>query len=236
MKKLSHIIAFVSLCLFPFVGNAQDIKVESVDPILEDTAMIPANSILTHKDSLELQNLEKKSKNKRDWNTWKPNVKRALWLSIVLPGAGQIYNRKYWKLPIFYGGVVGCIYAMSWNGQMYDDYSKAYMDIMDSDPNTESYNQFLHLGVTIDDNNKTQYQELFRKRKDRYRRWRDMSTFVLIGVYALSIIDAYVDASLSDFDISKDLSLHIQPTVINNSLYRNPFQSSGFGFSCSLNF
>ena len=125
---------------------------------------------------------------------------------------------------------------MSWNGQMYDDYSKAYMDIMDSDPNTESYNQFLHLGVTIDDNNKTQCQELFRKRKDRYRRWRDMSTFVLIGVYALSIIDAYVDASLSDFDISKDLSLHIQPTVINNSLYRNPFQSSGFGFSCSLNF
>lgn len=74
---------------------------------------------------------------KRDWSTWRPNPKRAMWLAIVLPGAGQIYNRKYWKLPIVYGGFVGCIYAMRWNNQMYTDYSQAYLDLMDDDPNTQ---------------------------------------------------------------------------------------------------
>lgn len=120
-----------------------------------------------------------KRKQKRDWETWRPSSKRALWLSLVLPGAGQIYNRKYWKLPIVYGGFVGCAYAMRWNNMMYKDYSQAYMDIMDDDPNTQSYNQFLHLGNKVDESNKDYYQDLFRKRKDRYRKWRDMSFFCI---------------------------------------------------------
>lgn len=175
-------------------------------------------------------------KQKRDWSAWRPNAKRAMWLAIVLPGAGQIYNRKYWKLPIFYGGFVGCIYAMTWNGQMYHDYSQAYVDLMDNDPNTQSYNSFLHLGTTIDDSNKARYQEIFRKRKDRYRKWRDMSVFALIGVYALSVIDAYVDASLSEFDISDDLSLRVSPTIINDRNSHNPVKSSAIGVGCSLSF
>lgn len=179
---------------------------------------------------------KKQGKSKRDWSTWRPNPKRAMWLAAVLPGAGQIYNHKYWKLPIFYGGFVGCIYAISWNNQMYQDYSRAYLDIMDDDPNTQSYNDFLHLGRTIDDSNKTLYQEVFRKRKDRFRRYRDLSVFVLIGVYALSIIDAYVDASLSEFDISDDLSLRVAPTVFGNQAQNKPFQPSGLGIGCSLNF
>ena len=66
----------------------------------------------------------KRTKQKRDWATWRPNPKRAMWLAIVIPGAGQIYNRKYWKLPIVYGGFIGCMYAMRWNNQMYNDYSR----------------------------------------------------------------------------------------------------------------
>ena len=57
-------------------------------------------------------------KKKRDWSTWRPETKRAMWLALVLPGAGQIYNRKYWKLPIIYGGFVGCVYALRWNNMM----------------------------------------------------------------------------------------------------------------------
>ena len=174
---------------------------------------------------------------KRDWSTWRPDTKRALWLAIVLPGAGQIYNRKFWKLPIVYGGFVGCAYAMRWNNMMYHDYSQAYLDLMDDDPQTQSYNQFMHLGAQITDKNISRYQTLFKKRKDRFRRWRDMSFFVMVGVYAFSVIDAYVDASLSEFDISPDLSMRISPTMINgNSLERNPFKSSAIGLQCSLNF
>lgn len=125
---------------------------------------------------------------------------------------------------------------MSWNNQMYHDYSQAYLDIMDDDPNTQSYNQFLHLGAKIDDSNIERYKEIFRKRKDRYRRWRDMSMFVMIGVYAFSVIDAYVDASLSEFDISDDLSLRVEPAVLNNKRDRNPLKSSAVGLQCSLTF
>lgn len=181
-------------------------------------------------------------RHKRDWTTWRPSPKRALWLALILPGAGQIYNRKYWKLPIFYGGFVGCAYAMRWNNQMYHDYSQAYLDIMDDDPNTQSYNTFLHLGQKIDDSNSARYKELFRKRKDRYRRWRDLSFFVMVGVYALSVVDAYVDASLSEFDISNNLSMSVKPTVIERDRdlagtdRRNPFRSSAVGLQCSLNF
>ena len=175
-------------------------------------------------------------KKKRDWSTWKPDTKRAMWLAIVLPGAGQIYNRKYWKLPIIYGGFVGCAYAITWNNQMYHDYSQAYMDIMDNDPNTQSYNQFLHLGTVINSSNEDRYKDIFKKRKDKYRRWRDMGMFVMIGIYALSIIDAYVDASLSQFDISDDLTLHIEPTFLKAPQSNSPLQSGGLGLQCSLTF
>ena len=214
---------------------------DSLNPILaqQDTLRLldSANKpLLSRNDSLQLRKDSIKIAKKRDWATWRPNPKRAMWLALVLPGAGQIYNRKYWKLPIVYGGFVGCAYALRWNNQMYRDYSQAYLDLMDNDPNTQSYNQFLHLGAKIDDSNKARYQKLFKSRKDTYRRWRDLSVFCLIGVYALSVIDAYVDASLSEFDISKDLSLRVEPTIINNNRERNPLKSNSLGINCSLNF
>lgn len=175
-------------------------------------------------------------KTRRDWSTWRPDPKRALWLAIVLPGAGQIYNRKYWKLPIVYGGFVGCIYALQWNDQMYRDYSQAYLDISDLDPTTHSYDQFLHLNTQITDSNKDRFKNLFKKRKDYYRRWRDMSFFVMLGVYAFSVIDAYVDAELSQFDISKDLSLTVEPAVMPNHNGGDWLDSQSLGVSCKLNF
>ena len=122
---------------------------------------------------------------------------------------------------------------------MYHDYAQAYKDIMDNNENTHSYDQFLHLGNKIDDSNISIYQNIFKKRKDKYRRWRDLSIFATIGVYALSVIDAYVDAALSDFDISDDLSLHISPTIFkDNSLTtpNQPFSSSAIGIFCKLRF
>lgn len=148
---------------------------------------------------------------------WVPNPVKATWLALIIPGGGQIYNRKYWKLPIYYGGFVACTYALTWNTRMYKDYSQAYIDIMDSDPRTNSFLDFLP--PNYDASNpaiQSQLQNTFRNKKDYYRKYRDLSIFAFVGVYLLSIIDAYVDAELSNFDISQDLSMGIGPAVIDD--------------------
>lgn len=163
-----------------------------------------------------------------------PNPKRALWLSLVFPGAGQIYNRKYWKLPIIYGGFLGCTYALMWNQQMYRDYSQAYLDIMDDDPRTCSYLEMLPPRYDIT-GREEQFKKLFKRKKDFYRRYRDLSAFCFVGVYLLSVVDAYVDAQLSEFDISPDLSMSVRPAVMETqgiSTGRN----TAYGVGCCLTF
>lgn len=164
-----------------------------------------------------------------------PNPTRALWLSLVLPGAGQIYNRKYWKLPIIYGGFLGCAYALMWNQMMYRDYSQAYLDIMDDDPNTKSYLDMLPPRYDIT-GREDQFKTIFKRKKDFYRRYRDLSAFCFVGVYLLSVVDAYVDAQLSVFDISNDLSLRVQPAVIGSQNMLGSTSRAAYGVGCSLNF
>ena len=161
-----------------------------------------------------------------------PDPGRALWLSAVFPGAGQIYNRKYWKLPIFYGGFLGCTYALLWNQQMYMDYSQAYLDIMDDNPNTNSHLEMLPPRYDIT-GKEERFKTIFKNKKNYYRRYRDLSAFCFVGVYLLSIVDAYVDAHLSIFDISPDLSLQVQPTVIEN---KGLLPNNSYGVGCSFNF
>lgn len=162
---------------------------------------------------------------------FKPEPYKATWLAVVLPGAGQIYNRKYWKLPIVYGGIMGCLYAYNWNNQMYNDYRQAFLDIMDADPNSKSYETFFPSGYDFQ-RNEEYLKELFKKRKNRYRRWRDLSVFACIGVYLVSIVDAYVDAHLSSFDISEDINLSIQPDVQPN----NAAKGNYYGLNCNISF
>lgn len=164
-----------------------------------------------------------------------PNPQRALWLSLVLPGAGQIYNRKYWKLPIIYGGFLGCAYAFMWNQQMYRDYSQAYLDIMDDNPETNSFLEMLPPRYDIT-SREEQFKKLFKRKKDFYRRYRDLSAFCFVGVYLLSVIDAYVDAQLSVFDISPDLSMSIEPAVIGNNSSIGTRSTTAYGVGCSFRF
>ena len=171
-----------------------------------------------------------------------PDPIRAMWLGLILPGGGQIYNRKYWKLPIIYGGFLGCAYALSWNNQMLRDYSQAYLDIMDDDPNTQSYMKMLPLNYDIS-GRESQFKEIFKNKKNYYRKYRDMSIFAFAAVYVLAVIDGYVDAELSTFDISRDLSLRVSPAVIGNSdnrqlrrASRNTTTETGLGMTCSLSF
>lgn len=192
---------------------------------------ITASTTVILPDSMSL--IEKsRQKERKKIGLRKPDPETATWLALAIPGGGQIYNRKFWKLPIVYGGFVGCLYAYNWNGQMYKDYRQAYLDIMDSDPNTNSYKDFFRPGYDYEAN-KEYLKEVFKKRKDRYRRWRDLSIFSFIGVYALSVIDAYVDAQLSNFDISEDIHLSIEPQIIDS---RQMYGKNYYGFNCNINF
>ncbi len=145
-----------------------------------------------------------------------PRPARAVWLAAICPGLGQIYNRKYWKLPIIYGGFVGLAYAITWNNRMYNDYKQAYLDLMDNNPNTNSYLNVFPKGSITNPNqiDKAWLQTALQQQVNVFRRYRDLSIISAIGLYALSMVDAYVDAQLSNFDISPDLSLKVSPSLI----------------------
>ena len=158
---------------------------------------------------------------------FKPDPQKSLWYALIFPGLGQIYNRQYWKVPIVYGGVVGLTYAISWNGKYYRDYSRAYRDIMDSDPNTKSYEKLLPYGT---DPTSSYAQNLMKTKQNTYRRYRDLSIVGAVAFYAITVIDAYVDAQLADFDISPDLSMHVGPAVFENPNSNKPNLGLQFNF------
>lgn len=143
-----------------------------------------------------------------------PSPERAVWLSALFPGLGQIYNRRYWKLPIVVGGFMGLGYATNWNNNMLTEYSQAYRDIMDSDPSTKSYMDFFPSTTKEEDLDKTWLTNILKRRRDFYRRNRDLCIICLVGMYALCMLDAYVDASLAHFDVSPDLSIDWSPAMM----------------------
>lgn len=234
------------------VRQAARMQADSLNRTMEEVpplqAVVPADSIATA-DSIAAENKKKllemtsapvlkesevpadSLKKEIDQKIWVPNPTKATWLALVIPGGGQIYNRKYWKLPIFYGGFAGCAYALTWNSKMYKDYSTAYKDAMNGNMQSSSITDLLPPGYKISE---TQLKELLRKRKDTYRRYRDLSIFAFIGVYLLSVIDAYVDAELSNFDINPDLSMKVEPAVIDNRI--NNSSNRSVGLQCSFRF
>lgn len=166
---------------------------------------------------------------------WVPNPTKATWMALVFPGGGQIYNKKYWKLPIIYAGFAGCAYALTWNNRMYKDYSSAYKDAVNNNWTAKSITELIparYLART----STTQVTELLRKRKDTYRRYRDISIFAFVAVYALSVIDAYVDAELSNFDISPDLSMRVEPAVLDSEVLSGNGWKQSVGVQCSFKF
>ena len=161
-----------------------------------------------------------------------PDPTRAVWLSALFPGLGQIYNRRYWKLPIVVGAFMGLGYGTSWNNMMLSDYTRAYNDITDSDPSTKSYMDFFPPTVEESSLDKEWLTNTFKARKDYCRRNRDLCIICMVGVYLVAMVDAYVDASLSQFDISPDLTLKWAPAVIPD----NPNRLPGLGVHWALVF
>ena len=163
-----------------------------------------------------------------------PDPQRALWLSALCPGLGQIYNRRYWKLPIVVGAFVGLSYGASWNNRMYKDYSKGYRDVMDDDPDTRSYMDFFPPTVRESDLDVAWLQKVMKNKRDYYRRYREICVIAMVGVYLINIVDAYVDASLAHFDISPDLTLDVTPTALDNSV--SGVRLPSLGLQCAISF
>ncbi len=141
----------------------------------------------------------------------------ATMYAAILPGLGQIYNKKYWKLPLLYGGAGALIYAIHFNNKHYKRYSNAYRDFLLQDPNNKSYMYYVNRAHLTEDEVNTTYKTWFTNalsnKKDYFRRYRDLSIFGMVGLYIVQIIDACVDAHFYNFDVSDDLSLQWTPAV-----------------------
>ena len=158
--------------------------------------------------------------------------KKASLYSAILPGLGQAYNKKYWKIPIIYAGFGTLGYFIGWNNNFYKTYKQAYVDLTDGDESTNSHLD-LEASKYYDLNNPTDYNNFktgLSKQQEYYRRNRDLLIISTVGFYGLNIIDASVDAHFFDFDISEDLSFNWQPAA-------NLFDSQLlYGFNCTFNF
>lgn len=197
-------------------GREKEVSVKNLD--LQSDSVILGKSVarVSANDSLDIHfDKEKLPKSIKIKEPFVPNPQKALLYSAIFPGLGQIYNKKYWKLPIVYGGVMGVMYAVTWNGNLFNDYKKAYKDIVLDPRGTTSWHNFVFDPQRTLSNPALLKQETDRlkRRRDYFRRNRDLAIIVGVGLYALCIIDAYVDASLYGFNVSPDLSMSVAPVV-----------------------
>ena len=140
--------------------------------------------------------------------------RKATIYSAVLPGLGQIYNRKYWKVPLVYGGFVTFGYFINFNNNLYTKYKQAYSDIIDNDPTTNSYKNLNVNPIFFEADKISQLQDRLKSAKDGSRRNRDLVVISTAVFYALNIIDASVDAHFFNFDIGEDLTINWVPGPI----------------------
>ncbi len=222
MKRFFLITAEIwFISLFGIVLNAQNVD-EKREIVQDSINRLPEKS-LQKESQASIDTVQKP--------VYRPNPSKIVWMGAVVPGWGQILNRKYWKLPIVYGGLLGCYYAYSWNASRYNSYHTAYLDIIDSDPTTNSFLDILPEGYTLESIGGTsRYTTILKTGQDQFRRQRDLSVIVSVAFYALTLVDAFVDAQLYGFDISPDLSLEIKPIYLRN----NVDTSGSFGMQCSF--
>lgn len=168
-------------------------------------------------------------------SVFKPSPRKAVIYSAIFPGLGQVYNRQYWKLPILYGGFTAFTYAITWNNRYYQTYFEWHKSLIDDDPNTNEWHNGIPYGQTPDNVDKKWLEGVYKDRKDYFRYYRDFSFIGAVALYLLGIVDAYVDAQLFDFDISPDLSMRVQPTLVREDGRPN-YLGNSFGLQWSVNF
>jgi hypothetical protein len=176
---------------------------------------------------------------------FKPESLRATMLAVSFPGLGQIYNRKYWKIPVVYTGFGALIYSASFNSRNYLLYMKAYQDFTDKVKVTNSYLKLIPSSVpqtsydavvypnTYVPSNYSYYKDAILRMVDYYKRYRDLSYIGIAGWYLFSILDANVDASLFNYDISNNLDITFVPMQMT---LPGGFVGAGLSVGLKVNF
>ncbi len=197
MIQIKNILPVFVLIAFTFTGQ-HSLKAQSdsalifvSDTLIESIPQVKINRFSPHKASM---------------------------YSAILPGLGQAYNKKYWKIPILYAGIGALVYAIDFNTTYYKKYKNAYRDFLIQDPGNRSYLDVLPPNMDpsdVENNgpNASWFEDALRNKKTYYKRYRDLSYVGMALVYVLNIIDASVDAHFKTFDVSDDLSMHIDPYV-----------------------
>ncbi len=154
------------------------------------------------------------------------HVKKATTLSTVLPGAGQVYNKTYWKLPVVIGGGAALVYVINWNNRGYQRFLRAYNDWIDDDNNTLVEEGLLSMGL-----------EGVTNMKNGYRRSRDLAIILTGLFYVIQIVDAHATAHMKTYDVSDDLSrVTFGPSMDGFYSHRLGGNVNSFGVSLNLRF
>jgi len=151
-----------------------------------------------------------------------PEPLKATMLAVAFPGLGQVYNRKYWKVPFVYAGFGGLAYSVGFNSSKYNEMMKAYQDFTDQIPETASYIELIK-GAEPSDYDPVLYPETYNpstrswvednllKAVDYYKKYRDLTYIGIAAWYLITVLDANVDASLANFDVTDNLDLEVSP-------------------------
>lgn len=142
--------------------------------------------------------------------------RKALMFAAILPGLGQVYNKKYWKLPLVYGGFMGLGYGLNFYQKGYKKYRGELFDVLET-------------GSLVSSSGFTKDQ--LRTIVDRYRRERDFMIILMAGMYLLQMVDAHVDAHLKEFDLNPNLHVRLHPTMETDA-----FTGRSTGFSIKFRF
>ena len=253
-NKYKHLnVVFLFICLF-FTGITGTLCAQETIPkkTTADTVIVSPDSAFILLDSVFEIITDQSAKiiqenaylvNANNESSFKPNPKIAFRVALIFPGFGQIYNRQYWKLPIVYGGLMACAYAITWNNKTLQDYNRAYFDIKfdsenypkaeDRDKWSSSWQSFVASSndpaARLHDRT---FHENLRRRKDYFRRYRDLSIIIGVAVYFICAADSYIDAQMFDFDLSPDLSFRVTPEFRPETIT----SSRSFGLNFCMNF
>jgi len=200
-----RVTCFFFVFLIPLISSqAQDVKKDTLESAKKENPDL-LNDTTKRIGNRKVINIETYAK--------RFDPRKALFYSAALPGAGQAYNKKYWKIPIIYGGLWGLVAVVKyWDGVQLH-YKNALFEMI-NDPNVQVYP-----GIT----NATAEPEL-RSRIDYARRQRDYFMILTGFFYILQMVDAHVDAHLKEFDLNPKLQVHLEPQI-------SPVNGIGMGIS-----